>query len=87
MYSDNQVDIYIVINHVFRERTKYIEMNSHFVRDALSQKLISNIFTPNLANMFIKHVSLKVFSCLYNKLDMIDMYALAWKGVLNFFIT
>jgi len=44
MYYDNHVVIYIASNSIFHERTKHIEVDSHFVRDAVSQKLISTLF-------------------------------------------
>ena len=34
MYCDSQSTIYIAQNHIFHERTKYIEVDYHFVRDA-----------------------------------------------------
>ena len=70
MYCNNQVVIYIASNPFFHERTKHTEMNCHFVRDAMSRKLISTLFTSyeKLADMFIP----RVFSYLCNKLDAID---------------
>jgi len=78
MYCDNWAVMYIASNPIFHERTKYIEVDYHFVRDAVSRKLISILFTPSfeeLTHMFTKHVPSRVFSCLYNKLVMIDIYA------------
>jgi len=80
MYRDKQAAIYIVSNPVFYEKTKHIGVNCHFVRDIVSQKLISTLFTlsyEELADMFTKSVPSRVFSYLCNKLDMIDIYVLA----------
>jgi len=46
------------------QRTKYIEVDCHFIRDAVSRKMISTLFSPSseeLVDIFTKHIPLRVF--------------------------
>ena len=46
------------------QRTKYIEVDCHFIRDAVSRKMISTLFSPSseeLVDIFTKHIPLGVF--------------------------
>ena len=42
MYCDNQAAMYIINNSIFYERTKHIEVNSHFIRDIVMTYRISS---------------------------------------------
>ena len=59
MHCDNQSVIYIAHNPIFYVRTKHIEIDCHFVRDAWTKKVVTFQFTPSskqLADLLTKVV-------------------------------
>ncbi|WMV42737.1 hypothetical protein MTR67_036122 [Solanum verrucosum] len=76
LFCDNKAAIQIAQNPV--QQTKHVEIDRHFIKDKLDQKIIHFPFVKSenqLADVLTKVISGKVFHEMIGKLGMIDIYA------------
>jgi histone deacetylase 1/2 len=75
LWCDNIGATYLSLNPVFHARTKHIEVDYHFIRERVAQKLLHIKFISSkdqLADIFTKPLSLPLFEGCRCNLNLLD---------------
>ncbi|KAK9105059.1 hypothetical protein Scep_021903 [Stephania cephalantha] len=78
LYFDNKAAIKIAQNPVQNDRIKHVEVDRHFIKEKLDQKIIQVRFVKSevqLADVLTKAVSRKSLHSVIGKLGMLVIYA------------
>lgn len=77
MYCDNDSAIKLALNHVFHERTKHFEVDVHFVKEKISNNIITlvNIDSgKNIVGILTKGLNVSHHEFLVNLLGLFDPF-------------
>lgn len=77
VYTDSKTTIHIATNLVFQERTKHIEIDCHFMREKIQQRIIKTKYVPTTEQL------IDVLTKSLNRVQ--HEYLIANLGILNVF--
>jgi phosphoenolpyruvate synthase/pyruvate phosphate dikinase len=78
IFSDSKSAIALSVNPVQHERTKHVEVDCHFIRDAILDGIIATSFVPShkqLADILTKALGEKEVRYFLRKLGILDVHA------------
>jgi len=85
LFYDNKAAIDISQNPIQHDWTKHMEIDIHFIKRNLEEKIFWFIFVKSedqLADILTKAISSRIFNDSLDKLGIKDIYAPIWGGVL-----
>jgi len=86
LFGDNTSAISIATNPLHHERTKHIEVDFHYIRELVQDKILSLVHVSSheqIADLFTKPMSYAHHSYLVSKLMLVDNYHQFERGYQN----